>query len=233
MLTVIKHILTLLLIIVPLQLLGLIIVALALTLKLKDKRIASSKLESQRLPKLFSWYDVGDPLDRKYGLNGDLGYQSHELVKSGALREGMLQNAIVLLYDPEFDGKTVPTWKIFWLRYKWLALRNPLNGFKYNKLGVKKDDIKRILLAENWVNGKITNIEEVGDWSNPGFRYTEVELKDGTVKKEYYWVKKLSSKKCIRIRIGHKFGHLGSGDVTRETISWVCAIQPYKSYKGS
>lgn len=185
---ILHHLFILLFVKIPLQIVAMPVVAIALLFHLKDTRIASSKLEGQRLPKFLSWFDVGDELDIKYGLNGDLGYQAKVFLNADPLpREKLLFNAICVTYDPEQEGKWVPKSKIYWARFQWLALRNPINNFQYSVLGVptsqlsypvtvvNKVGIEEVsFIAHSPIDMPPWDILEVGDWTNAGYRYRQV-----------------------------------------------------------
>jgi hypothetical protein len=254
---ILRHLFILLFIKLPVQLLGIPLVAVALLFKIRDKRTCSTGLENQRLPKLLSWWDVGDPIDRKYGLNGDLGYQSKQFLNSDdALREGVLYNAVALMYDREDEGKWIPWYKIYWARFNWLALRNPANGFQYNVLGLKVEDIYQpIELINNTHDNEVHaeglgvtlldfhKLPEVGNWSNAGYRYTNMQtiskrvLGDSTAREIYLvylypkWFKVREQRMCLRIRIGYKLDH-NPLRIHRSVVQWVCSINPLKSYIG-
>ena len=189
---IIKHLLVLLLVKLPIQFMGIPIVATVLLLRPKVNR----------LPSLFKWWDVGDELDRVYGLKGDLGYQA-DMIKKG--------------YDP--DG--------FWSKFNWLALRNPANYFQHHVLGKKFLDAAHFdFHEESEIKGK-----PVGDWSAPGLRTADVIMKDGSKIWEYYIVKRYKwfPSKCFRARIGWK---IWEDEKPKPTMQWVFSVIPFKSYKG-
>lgn len=200
---IIIQICTLLLIKLPLQLLGIIIVPIELLFHLKDTRTINCL--DQRL--FFKWFDNGDELDRKYGLNGDIGYQNSK-------------------------GNPKTPFKLYLSRLTWLAFRNPVNYFQYNILGVKVKYLGEVILHDNYIQRlKQDNaFLEVSDWSEAGKR--KVETSTGFW--EYYIVYKypFNHKKCFRARIGHKLGHFPLIQ-PRSTVQWVCAIQPWKDYRGN
>lgn len=112
-------------------------------------------------------------------------------------------------------------------QYYWLVLRNPLNYFGYFVLGltINANFTQRIL--HNAPDG------EVGDATNcvPGLFYTEVEM-EGKTYYEYYYIKTYtigSTVRCLRVRIGHKFGD----DVSYgQHTQFVGLISPWHSYSG-
>lgn len=255
---IIRQVFILLLIKLPVQLIGIPLVAIALLFKIKDTRICSAHLRAQRLPKFLSWYDVGDPIDKKYGLNGDFGYQAKQLLNSDyALKESLLFNAVAITYDREDEGKWVPWYKIYWMRFNWLALRNPANGFQYNVLGLKRDDIQSPIELKNVVGDEVVHakglgvsllkfdeITEVGNWTNAGYRYTNLRtskksfLGDYTAREIYLvklypkWFTIKGQRMCFRARIGFKLDH-NPLELQRSIVQWVCSVNPLKSYIGS
>lgn len=226
-----KHILTLLLIKIPVQLSSYILVPVLVAIKtIQDKEVGSN-LEDQRLPKLFRWFDVGDKNDLQYGLNGDIPHQLQHLMgmpnrdPNVTLRQ--FYN-ILTIYEEEY--KPLNTfWRVFKMRVDWLMLRNPINYFQNHVLGREVTDINEVMPFDNLA-------PEVGDYPGhvAGFRYREVVMVDGERLREYYLIKVYPftfTKKCFRLRIGFKLGHDPRVHV-RDTIQWVCAIQPWKTFGG-
>lgn len=105
----------------------------------------------------------------------------------------------------------------FWNHYIWLAWRNPLNYFGYMILG-EINDLHRPIKDDN-----------IGDGTNqkPGIRIIEEEINDNTLY-EYYYIKKWSSTKCLRVRIGWKM----AGKHPGQFLQWVFVISPWHSYDG-
>ncbi len=103
----------------------------------------------------------------------------------------------------------------YWNLYCWLAWRNPLNYFGYTILG--------IIVPINLYNSNIGD----GIGQEPGFIQTEVVINE-KVYYEYYFIKKLDTTHCIRIRIGYKLNGKRKGDIAQ----WVFVISPYHSYNG-
>jgi hypothetical protein len=201
-LKILKHLLTLLLVKLPLQLIAIPIVAIELLFHLKDKRTINCP--DQRL--LLEWFDVGDELDRKYGLNGDLGYQQSR-------------------------KNPTTTFGIYKMRLTWLAFRNPINYFQHNILGEHVSNLGDITLKSNYINDlkEENELLEVSDWHYAGAR--KVLLSTGHW--EYYIVYKYPFKqdKCLRIRLGYKLGHRPLQHL-RLTVQWVFVFQPWKDYIG-
>lgn len=200
-LRILKQVATLFTVKLPVQLIGIPVVALELLLHLKDKRVENCV--DQRL--ICKWFDNGDDLDREYGLNGDKGYQLSR-------------------------GNPTDTWGIYRMRFNWLALRNPINYFQYNVLGSRVEDLGNIESYHNYIDGVGESGDlEVGDWQYAGVR--KIELDSGEW--EHYTVYRYPFKpeKCFRARIGHKLGH-NPIKHKRSGVQWVCAIQPWKDYRG-
>ena len=214
---ILQQILVLVCIKLPVQLIGIPIVALELLFHLKDKRL--NNCLDQRL--FFKWFDNGDDRDRKYGLNGDLGYQASTHNLSIDSYKKLLKS-----------GARLTKWHLYKMRFIWLALRNPINYFQYRVLGVKSSRINKAIYYDDIP----TQENEIGDWHKPGIRQREVTDTSGHIFAwEYYIVYQYPFKKdkCFRARIGHKLGHRPKDEaVGRDYIQWVCSIQPWKSYKG-
>lgn len=113
--------------------------------------------------------------------------------------------------DPEtYVEKVAPLG--WWERYKWLALRNPLNYFGYKVLGYRaKTDIPGSPVGDN--TGK-----------EPGL--SVIELDDGVY--EYYLIYRYADKLCFRFRMGHKLQDTKQGELAQ----WVFVVQPFKTYDG-
>jgi len=250
-----RHLVVFLLIKIPVALMGIPIVAVALLFYIKDKRIAHDGLMKQRLPFFLKWWDNGDYIDRKYGLNGDVAHQSRHLI--GPPEENdyppnvrLLYQVINALYDPEMEGKTPPWYKIYWMRLNWLALRNPSNYFQHNVLGEYIKDLNYVKRFYNRTEGTAVNfvdiyddtflreVKEIGDWYRPGFRYIEASVKKDKIIREYYlmyaypkWFKLFGKRRGLRIRIGYKLGHFPLRH-SRPTIQWTFNFSPLSSYTG-
>lgn len=76
----------------------------------------------------------------------------------------------------------------------------------------------------------IQDVEMVGDSAGhyPGQIYSEY-LVDGKIRYEYYLIFQWSKSKCFRFRMGYKCGHLG---FLPKPIEAVFVIQPFKDYTG-
>lgn len=202
--SLVKHLLTLISIKLPLQIVSIPILAIALLFYLKDKR-CKGDLHDQRLPDFLKWLDNGDVLDRAYGLNGDLGYQ---------LKYSNLESP----------------WTLYIMRLNWLAFRNPINYFQYHKLGIQQEDIEDLI----YISERATFIgEEVGDWSSPGVREVDILLTTGKTAFERYWIYQYPfwPTKCFRARIGWKFSNISKIDRAKH-FQWVFTVQPIKDYRG-
>lgn len=174
---IIRNITILITIVLPLQFAGLFILSIVLLFYLKDKRCNSYKLESQRLPTLFKWWDVGDEYDTRYGINGDLPYQYN------------------------WDKKS--KWSIYRMRYNWLALRNPVNYLKVRVLGQKITRVNGKLKMEQSPGGVTIG----DWYSPGYVKRNYVESPDVNISEYYLiWVWPFKKDKCVRIRIGHKIG---------------------------
>lgn len=116
-LRIIKHLVVYLVIILPLELIGLIVLLLVLPFLSKDR---------EDLPRLVRWFDnhelytkqdIQDGID---GLAGDIPFRKKNNIYP---------------YGPYNYLRNL------WHRYNWLALRNPLNYFQYKVLGRKRKDV--------------------------------------------------------------------------------------------
>ncbi len=115
-----------------------------------------------------------------------------------------------------------------WSKYTWIALRNPINYFKYRVLGVKNDDI----IIHSIDSRPDVKGQPVGDYTSGGTLSIEGSCGDKPIF-EYYRIipyKLFGKVKCVRIRLGWKL--LGRFDKQREYISFTCIISPYHSYLG-
>lgn len=117
-----KHIIVLLFVVIPLEIVGMIILPFVLLFVGKDK---------EQLPSLFRWFDnhethlgVNGADD---GLAGPPGYR--------------LENGIYPYGEYNF-------FKNLWHRYYWLALRNPIYYFSYVVLGVNLSTLTEITSKE-------------------------------------------------------------------------------------
>jgi hypothetical protein len=246
-------------IMLPLVIIGIPIIAIALLFFIKDRRIARLDLIDQRLPKFIAWFDNGDELDRRFGLNGDYWFQSKMLLDADYPGTALkLNNILNLVYDPQDNAEdhNVPWYKIYWMRFIWLAWRNTISHFK-RVIGEPLDNVKQINKIVNIVHKdgqkiefhlnepvksahdipNYLNIPQVGDWYNEGYRYVEMETEAGKILREYYYIKILpkwlwfGKRRCLRIRIGYKLGHLGQILSGHEIISRVFVVQP-RRYTG-
>jgi len=217
-----KHLATFLLVKLPVQFMGIPIVAVELLRFLDDSRTANC--EDQRL--FFKWFDNGDALDRKYGLNGDGGYQ--EIFRGETL--GLKHPAASHLV-----GGTIPSkWKLYKMRLNWLAWRNPANYFQRHVLGVKVSDLRGTMYHfEDSVQGYPP--VPVGDWTSEGTRETLMELNSGEIIWEYYTIKKYSfwEGHCFRARLGYKLGETPMVHTGRDTVQWCFSVNPFASYTGA
>lgn len=185
---ILKHTLTFLFIVLPLNIAGVLILPLVLPFIPKD---------AEKLPKYFRWFDnheiyyahMHKNID---GLAGSAKYRS---------QQGLTKDSSAL--------------KLFWVRYKWLALRNAINYFQYKYLGL------------NWLTDsayyKLVAIEgdsEVNE-DNPGRYFIVVQGPNGKKYFEYYRAIKIKYLPVvIRIRVGWKIGS-PLENAKGETSQWV------------
>ena len=239
----IKHLFIFLLFILPAQLIAMPLIATNLLCKWNDIRILSSNLASQRLWKWLRWADNGDHYDMNFGVNGGMSYQTICLLGNdiSQLRHSLIINTVLAVYDPDQEGKIVPKWKIFWMRFNWLALRNPVNYLKIRILGVKSPEFKTIK-QKQWnqntgiiySTSNLNKIPRISDYEVPGWR--TIVLNDNIW--EIYLVHRwpILKNKCLRVRLGYKLGHLAehvtNNDLKRPYLSYVFVIQPFKSFRG-
>jgi hypothetical protein len=105
--------------------------------------------------------------------------------------------------------------------YTWLAFRNPLNYFGYKVLGVEVNSVPKVIETNyQYLVGDNTGKTE-------GFFYQELTVR-GKRYYEYYYIKKWSPTKCLRFRLGYKFGK----PYFQYTVQQVIVLQFYKSYSG-
>ncbi len=108
-----------LLITLPLELLGMVVLAVVLPF---------IKREAVQLPKFVRWFD---------------NYESYYLAHNASDLDGLI-GPDYYLADNKIDTSTA--FKLFKARYNWLAIRNPLNYFQYMYLGAEVDE-KPLLLT--------------------------------------------------------------------------------------
>lgn len=113
----------------------------------------------------------------------------------------------------------------FCARYRWLALRNPVNYFQYSALGKWIDP-----LGFQPLDGSKIDLN-VGDRSKEGLSYTYAAIffmQQLMCKvKELYWVKAYTifgRRLCIRLRVGHKLNH---SDSKAYMAQWVFSFSPF------
>ena len=118
----------------------------------------------------------------------------------------------------------------YWARYLWLAWRNPCNYFGYFYLSfVFNARGKYTVFDPSQVNvGNTTG-------ARAGYRYIEyVQLSPVSsaldTYYEYCYIKKWSSTKCLRFRMGWKIGN--NTNPVGSYCQWVCVLQPYIDYSG-
>ena len=171
----IKHTLTFFLLLLPLQIAGIIILPFVLPFIPKKQ---------EYLPKCLRWFD-----------NHEYHYAYMHSVVDGLagspkyrMQQGLTEDSSAL--------------KLFYIRYKWLALRNAVNYFQYKMLGLE------------WVvnGGRYEVLRTEGDSNvnedDPGKYVLIIRDVNKKVFFEYYHVVKIPYLPVVlRIRIGHKIGH--------------------------
>lgn len=184
-----KQALTFLVVLLPLQIAGIIILPFVLPFVSKDK---------EQLPRFVRWFDNHESYyafmhSQIDGLAGSAKYRR---------QQGLTEDSSAL--------------KLFYIRYKWLALRNALNYFQYKYLGL------------NWVvdgyEYKVVTTRGDSEVNEdfPG-SYTVILREPGTNKvffEHYKCIKIPYFPVVLRIRIGHKIGH-PSENPAGETSQWV------------
>lgn len=152
---------------------------------------------STALPRALVWFDNVDG----DGLIGDLSNQQRNADKG---------------IDPEGA----------YAKYKWIAFRNPIQGFKYLVLGAPANEINLVTsVSRSYIVG-----QPVGDYTSGG---TLFAYSDNRQYYEYYYIipyKVLTLNLCVRIRFGWKL--IGIADKPREYISWTFALSPWHTYRG-
>lgn len=133
------------------------------------------KKESETLPNAFAWFDNAEI---RLGI--------------GAKDDG-------LAGYPGYRAEMIPKYGLYLTRYIWLAFRNPVNYFQYNVLGA-------VIYADNCI--KDTEYYDAGvgnkEGDHEGLSILSLHTVYGKTRTDVYYVKKLTSTRCIRIRIGHK-----------------------------
>jgi hypothetical protein len=170
----IKHLLTLIFVLIPLELLGIPLLALVLLFV---------PHETTSLPRLFQWWDNYDGV-----IDGTGDYLAEH------------QNG-----------------SIWWRRFNWLALRNPLNYFQYQHMGCRPPLTPTTVIHD----GKET-------LENGGHSYKEVYQNDEHKRYyEYIYEKKYTlfgNPGSFRFRLGWKL----AGTDHNGVYQWVLQIIPFK-----
>jgi hypothetical protein len=189
---IIKHLLIYLVVLTPLEIIGLIILFPVLLFVSKD---------SYSLPKYLAWFD-NDTLD---GING-----------SYSFRKDMKTRAED---DPSFL-------RLAYARYVWIALRNPLNSFQYQKLGIP-------LMLQIGPTRHLGDTN-VGDMDYCGTEITEVDIFDTKVRTYWelytiipYRVPFYKQPLCIRIRLGWKLTSI------RGIAQFALVFNPVMPFRGT
>lgn len=104
--------------------------------------------------------------------------------------------------------------KLFWLRFNWLAIRNPANNLG-RELGVAYDD-------HAFVNR--TGNQNTSDQGEQGVLFNTLHRHGNVIAFEFYYVKAWSKTRCVRIRLGWKLWD--------NPARLVHAINPFDSFTG-
>jgi len=135
--------------------------------------------DKETLPDFLAWFD-----------NNEI------RMKNGKMDDG-------LAGYPEYRAEMIPKYGLFLTRYIWLALRNPVNYFQYKVLGAS---IYPRITMYNAVayDAQVGNKEGEHEGLSILEAVTDVEGDREVLATDVYYVKKLTSTRCVRIRIGHK-----------------------------
>lgn len=104
--------------------------------------------------------------------------------------------------------------KRIWLRYNWLALRNPANNFGV-AMSVRAIPADRFILSGN---------QNTSDQGEQGWKFNRMLNGNDTLAFEFYYVKAWGDKQCLRVRLGWKIGD--------KPARLVCVINPFMTYTG-
>ena len=107
-------------------------------------------------------------------------------------------------------------WPLFWLRYNWLAIRNPTNYFQVNVLG-------QTWLGNEYIKVATPNAGKVGDHPEQESGIQYIESVDGIY--EYYMVYRLGQY-AFKFRMGWKIGYVDRRQ-RGEVLPWCFSITPF------
>lgn len=216
-----KHLFMLLFVVLPIQVVAIPVLAVVLLFIAKER---------ETLPRFVRWFDNNDA--HREGLPKAV--NDHHIDSDGNV-QGSLPRDIDGLAAPDYWRKAGERFEAYpfikfnyfknwWSRLKWLAFRNPINYFKWNKLGfIWNKDTYKVLYTNNRT--------DVDNRYNPGLYRVVVEL-DGKEYFEWYYVSntyQFFGARRVRIRIGWKLDDPDTSDRWHgELTSWVFAIGFFK-----
>ena len=211
-------------VVLPLTVLGIPILAITFLFLPKER---------ETLPKFLRWFDnndahrVGMPeavstyfINPTGGITGSLPMDIDGLAAPDYWRK---LNGRFEAY-PFIEHKYFRNW---YHRMRWTAFRNPINYFKWHKMGFLWDKTSYVVVYTN----NMTNVDNEHD---PGLYKVSIDI-NGKEYFEWYYVSKtynLFGPRRVRIRIGWKIGDPYDSDQWHgELTSWVFAIGPFKRTK--
>lgn len=206
---IVKHLTIYLTISLPLQLVG--IVLLAIVIPFWNK-------ENVKLPWFVRWFDLAD------------NYPEFSRTNITYVRD-ILPQGKWIVYN--YIALRNPT---NYFSYKYLSPRIPEHGdviLSAFVINYQEDVYKDVFIDCRYGRGTLQEIDEqyldIGDRAVPGWSYTEI--RDGrsgdVLAYEYYLVWKYLSSKCVRIRIGYKLGGKPG-----ESLQEVFVISPFHTFYG-
>ena len=200
----VKQLFTLVFIIGPLDLLGIVILPFVLVFLKRD---------ALQLPKLFRFFD---------------NYESYYMDHGSTALDG-LSGPNYYRERNSIDLENDPWYKIVWYRYNWLALRNPTNYFQYMYLGAKinysNTEEYKYLLKD--LEGNEKKYWEHDIHIHGGVEKITVRLKNGKFYFGYYKIIPYGKNgKGLRIRVGHKIQEWPKLE-KRPRTQWVFTINPF------
>ena len=201
----------------PLKLVGLLVLPWVLLFVPRDR---------EYLPKLFRWFDnqeyhyAIDKLDPEIdGLAGDKLYRSQRNLRD----------------DSGF-------WKLWYERFIWLAIRNPVNYFQYAVLGLHVSAGYELLYHYTTLPSDSWKLQ-VGNTKNMYCGFARHDIRSYMKPKrdywEYYWVKPYNlfgTRRCIRLRMGWKIGNIKNLDdhfLQSKAVQFTYNLNPWKTFEGT